>query len=847
MRFLNQIVIYMFLMLSWSMMGQETSNKSEMITTEFISDSGKIVAYNLTVANKSHFIIKDLANAKEYKLEIGSKKFYINDYMGAIYDFKNKELHFIDFKTQQIKVLQNIGKLDILKNLDRLVYMELKTNTLSILDLKTFKTTSFDKVKFFSLSPNESKLVMIDENNSSVLLDLKTNKKEVFPNLDKVEDPIKKVVFNELNSVFYLITNSVDDMFVYEVQKNDLKKIGKYPIVNEVEKTVIDTLFNDLRLLPNDELVVGVKPLQKKRSEQDADVQIWRGAQKGYTPNVDHQKNATNQIALINLKTGNWMSLADISFNLIFKIDEQNQIYGFDMFGNDSLSFLDSAVSIYKYDSYKKSKIKINDINTLSKNIFSYKSFHPLIFFWKNNWYYYDESLNKKVAITASLKDDFYSKYVTYTNEITNNPISFPLEWNERGLFFTSEKDIWYFDFKTKEIEKKTNGDNKGRSYQIASANYNLFSENWIWSAIPLNTNNYKDLILHYSTLMNTKQGISFFTDKEKLIDLTEDQAAFTQIKRSKNFIIYIKEKPNSTPKMYLYDIHKRKESLIYDSNSFDTEVEEVLSKYEFWKKENGEFAGGILRFPKNYNPKSSKKYPVIVFVYDKKYHLQNTYFSPEMLSVAKINFRTFIADDYFVLEPDIYYKVGETGNSALNSVNEVIDYFAEKYPLDTSNIGIYGHSFGGYETNFIITHTNRFKAAITSAGVAEIISEYFNYSQYSLQPNLWRYENHQFRLGKNFYQDKEMYIKNSPLFHAQNVETPLLLITGNKDYVVNWQQSLLMFNALKKLNKEVTLLIYENEDHYIHKEKNQKDVSLKVKQWFDYYLKDKEKPKWLD
>ncbi len=834
-------------MLSWSMMGQETSNKAEMITTEFVSDSGNIIAYNLTVANKSHFIIKDLASLNEYKLEMSSPKFYLSDKNGMIYNLKTRELHFIDFKAQQIKVLQNIGKVEILKNIDRLIYMDLKTNTLTILDLKTHKSTSFDKVKFFSVSPNERKLVMIDENNSCVLLDLKTNKKEVFPNLDKLERPIKKVVFNESNNAFYLISNSVDDMFVYEVQKNNLRKIGKYPIVNELEKTVIDTLFNSVRLLSNQELVIGVKPLQKKRSEQDADVQIWSGSQKGYTPNVEHQKNATNQIALVNLKTGNWMSLADVNVNLIFKIDEQNQIYCFDMFENDSLSFIDSTVSIYKYDTYKKSKIKINDMNTLSKNIFSYKSFSPLIFFWKNNWYYYDESLNKKVSITANLKDNFYSKYVTYTNEITNNPIGIPLEWNDRGLFFTSENDIWYLDFKTKEIEKKTNGDNKGRSYQIASANYNLFSKNWIWSAIPLNTNNYKDLILHYSTLMNTKQGISFFTDKEKLIDLTEDQAAFTQIKRSKNFIIYIKEKPNSTPKIYLYDIYKRKESLIYDSNSFDTEVEDVLSKYEFWQKENGELAGGILTFPKNYNPFSLQKYPVVVFVYDKKYHKQHTYLSPETLSVSKINFRTFIADDYFVLEPDIYYINGETGNSALNSVNEVIDYFAERYPIDTSKMGIYGHSFGGYQTNYIITHTNRFKAAITSAGVAEIISEYFNYSQYSLQPNLWRYENHQFRLGKNFYQDKEMYIKNSPLFYAQNVETPLLLITGNKDYVVNWQQSLLMFNALKKLNKEVTLLIYENEDHYIHKDKNQKDVSSKVKQWFDYYLKDKEKPEWID
>jgi len=160
--------------------------------------------------------------------------------------------------------------------------------------------------------------------------------------------------------------------------------------------------------------------------------------------------------------------------------------------------------------------------------------------------------------------------------------------------------------------------------------------------------------------------------------------------------------------------------------------------------------------------------------------------------------------------------------------------------------MGIYGHSFGGFETNYIITQTSRFKTAISSAGVADAISNYLNYSFEYNRPDSWRFETQQWRLGKSFFDNQEMYIKNSPIYHAKNINTPLLLITGKEDYVVNWQQSLYMFTALKRLQKEVYLLLYNQEGHSIGKKENQMDVSTKIKQWFDYYLKNKEKPNWM-
>lgn len=837
----------MIMFVSCSAIGQETRGKSETITSEFVSDSGNIISFTVIVSGKTNLIVRDLSCSEEYRFEIGSRKVFLTDTFGWIFNIAKKELYHIDFKSRRLDTITDVTHLEFLQNENKLVFKNYKTSTLTIMDLISRKSIKIEDVSFFSLSPDSKRLVAIKSNNECVLIDLKTNKNHPLPRFNSENSRLKKIVFGKLNSEVYLITNTDQYVNVFALSKNDFHKVGSYPIVNEIDKTVIDTLFHSVRLLGDSQLVIGVKPLVTHRKSDAADVQIWTGSQKGFAPNVEFKKNFTHQIALVNVKSGKWRSLADPKVNMIFKIDERDQIYSFDKFENDSLGRLDPLVTVIKHENLEKTTKILNMVSSKQSNILSFKYFDCLVYFRHNNWYYYDDIRGESVSITKNLAANFYGKDIMYSNETTNDPTAFPLEWKNKGIFFTSDTDLWFFDSGSKKISKKTNGVKKERTYRISPSNYEMYNASWNWSSIPRNIYNYEDLILNWTSDMYTTQGLALLDKDEKIIDLTQDNASYKQVKRSKSHILYIKEKANSTPKLYLYDINKRTEQLVYNSNAYDTEVEDVVSEYISWKNKDGEPAGGILRFPKNYKQGSSEKYPVVVYIYEKKYRSQHSYYSPEDFSVSKINFRPFVADNYFVLEPDIYYEVGSTGNSALKSVNEVIDTLSQKYPLDTSRMGLYGHSFGGYQTNFIITHTDRFKAAVSSAGVADIVSEYFNYSSNSRVPNFWRYENHQFRLEKNFFQDKERYFRNSPLYHAENVTTPLLLITGDKDYVVNWQQSLLMFNALKKLNKEVALLIYEDEDHQILKHKNQKDVSTKVKQWFDHYLKDEKIPEWSE
>ena len=94
-------------------------------------------------------------------------------------------------------------------------------------------------------------------------------------------------------------------------------------------------------------------------------------------------------------------------------------------------------------------------------------------------------------------------------------------------------------------------------------------------------------------------------------------------------------------------------------------------------------------------------------------------------------------------------------------------------------------------------------------------------------------------RMGGSFYDHKKHYLKNSPLFNVENLKTPLLLWIGKHDYNVNWYQGIYMFMAMKRLEKDGKLLVFNEEGHSMMEPENQKRLSEEVFGWFNFYLKE--------
>lgn len=260
-----------------------------------------------------------------------------------------------------------------------------------------------------------------------------------------------------------------------------------------------------------------------------------------------------------------------------------------------------------------------------------------------------------------------------------------------------------------------------------------------------------------------------------------------------------------------------------------------VKQKLITWKTPDGSATQGILYFPENFDPK--KKYPVVLSYYERSRRSKYNMFQ-------HVGEGLYSDHGYLHFIPDILYKLGETGMSVVNSVVSAAEFLAKLPYVDGKRIGITGISFGGYETNYLVTHSNIFAAAISECGVSNFFSYYGTEEKdnqgYSYMAGS---ETGQNRLGATPWERADLYFKNSAVFEAHKVTTPLLLIHGRKDYRVPYSQSIELFTALRRLGKPVWLISHPDGHTVVS---DREFVEKFRQQFFDHYLKGEPAPLWM-
>lgn len=238
------------------------------------------------------------------------------------------------------------------------------------------------------------------------------------------------------------------------------------------------------------------------------------------------------------------------------------------------------------------------------------------------------------------------------------------------------------------------------------------------------------------------------------------------------------------------------------------------------------------------------KKYPMLVYIYERL--SQNVHHFVDPRPSHNINASYYVSNGYLVLMPDIVYTTGYPGQSALKCVLPAIQEVVKRGYVDENAIGIQGHSWGGYQVAYIVTQTTRFKAAAAGAPVANMISAYDGIRWGPGLPRQWQYERAQSRIGGSLWQYPSRFIENSPIFMADRVRTPLLMLHNDGDDAVPWYQGIEFFLALRRLGKEVYLLNYNGEPHGLRKRANQKDYTVRLQEFFDHHLKGAPAPEWM-
>lgn len=237
------------------------------------------------------------------------------------------------------------------------------------------------------------------------------------------------------------------------------------------------------------------------------------------------------------------------------------------------------------------------------------------------------------------------------------------------------------------------------------------------------------------------------------------------------------------------------------------------------------------------------KKYPVIIHYYNKKSDELNKYWRPAAPN-GELDIAWFVSHGYLVLIIDIHYKVQHIGESIYNSVVAAANYLSKLPFVDAKHMGIQGHSFGGYETNYLLTHSKLFAAGVSSSGSSDIVSEFSNLwpSGSSKQEYV---ETRSFGLAATPWEQPNLYVKNSPIFYVGQVTTPILMVQNKNDLNVHYEQGLEFFTALRRAGKRVWWLEYDNGGHGLHGIEY-KDYVIRMTQFFDHYLKGAPAPRWM-
>ncbi|QDV09411.1 Prolyl tripeptidyl peptidase precursor [Planctomycetes bacterium Poly30] len=277
-------------------------------------------------------------------------------------------------------------------------------------------------------------------------------------------------------------------------------------------------------------------------------------------------------------------------------------------------------------------------------------------------------------------------------------------------------------------------------------------------------------------------------------------------------------------------------------TNAFASQFAWGHSELVDYENANGVPLQGALFYPAGYDP--SKTYPMVVYIYELRSQSLHQYASPS--ETNPYSTAVFTQNGYFVFQPDIVYRAQNPGLSAVECVVPAVQKVLESGKVDPKRVGLFGHSWGAYQTAFIVTQTDLFAAGIAGAPLTNMMSMSMSIYWNSGETDAKIFHESQGRMDRPFWRDVQTYIANSPIFSIEKLNTPLLVAFGDNDGAVDWQQGIEMYNAARLAQRPYVMLVYPGENHGLREKPNQVDYHHRVREWFDTYLNGAEAPKWI-
>ncbi len=735
-----------------------------------------------------------------------------------------------------------------------------KTNSFVIYNPITKKSFKFDNISEYNISENGQLISFVKLQNDSLLkstiytFDTKQQKSLVI--FDKKGLAKKLSISNNGEKLAFLFStdttkNKIYDLFYWDKKQKTPKSLKNNSSKNTMPKNWSISVHGSIYFSKdNSKLYFGTapKPEKKKKDtllpEEKVKLDVWSWKDPLLQPQqlAELKKEKTrNYLAVYHINSNKIIQLASKEIPQIRVLQNGNSSIALGI-SNLPYRLRFSWIVPYFRDIYTVD-IQTGEKKLFKKEVIDYTNISPFgkYIYWYSNsdssWYSYSIANKITKNLTKNIPSIFYNDEDDYPD--APNPYYFA-GWTKNDEYFLvySKFDIWMLDPSGKKNAKCLTNQT-GKKNNIVFRNIRIDRKT---KYIDI-TNN---LLLKAFNKKNKQSGFYLISPKKGLKKLVIDDYSFSSVSKAKksNKIIWKKENFKTFGDLWYSNIDLSKRKKV--SNANPQQKKYIWGNVEIvnWLNFDGKKESGLLYKPENFDPK--KKYPVIVYFYRLHTDDLHRHYVPKP-SRSIINPSFYTSNGYIVFMPNIRYKTGYPGESSFNYVVSGTLNLTKYSYIDKNNIGIQGQSWGGYQVAYIITKTNLYKAASAGAPVTNMTSAYGGIRWKSGMSRMFQYEQTQSRIGGTLWEKPFHYIENSPIFYAPKVNTPLLIRHNDNDGAVPWYQGIEYFVALRRLGKPVWLLNYNGAPHNERaKSPNTYDLSIRMKQFFDHYLKGKPAPIWM-
>ncbi|TVP74737.1 MAG: S9 family peptidase [Gemmatimonadales bacterium] len=454
---------------------------------------------------------------------------------------------------------------------------------------------------------------------------------------------------------------------------------------------------------------------------------------------------------------------------------------------------------------------------------------------WFNDEHYHalDRDTGEELNLTAGLPTNFANEQVDVV--VPQQPPHGTTGWSDDGrwVFVHDRWDLWRIALDGSGGERLT----RGAEDQVR---HRMVRFDWSEPTVPAEGPHVVSLYGQWTK----ESGYARVEAPGEVEVLVWEDRSVGRLSRAddEETFTFVRQRHHEPPALYVTDESFGAATRVTSVNPFVEEYHWSRGELVDFTNQWGVELQAALYYPADYDP--DKTYPMVVYHYERVSQGLHNWTNPSDRNAY--NTTAFTQAGYFVLQPDIVYRPRDPGRSAMAAILPAVDAALEVAPVDPEAIGIMGHSWGGYQTTFAVTQTDRFAAAVAGAPLTNLMSMYLSFYWNTGSTDARIFEISQGRMEVPWWEDYEAYRANSPVHHIENMNTPLLMAFGTEDGAVEFNQGVEFYNAARRADRDFVLLVYEGENHSLARRPNQLDYHRRTLEWFDHYLKGEPAPVWI-